>query len=403
MEREKPAPKAGRAVPTARVSALALAAVLAAGIVAGIAGGMAAAQDLRFFRIGTGTTGGTYFPIGGLIANAVSNPPGSRPCLRGGSCGVPGLIAVAQATSGSVENLQKLSEKAFESALSQADVAYWAYRGGGPYEEAPPQEELRAIANLYPETVHLVVRADSGIETVPDLKGKVVSVGEQGSGTLVEARLVLGAYGLDDGDVEARHFQPGPAGDRLAKGEIDAFFLVAGQPVGAVADVAARVPIRLVPLDGVAEALGGSLPSFLVETRIEAGTYEGVPETPTLAVGAQWIVRSDMDEETVYGLTRALWHPSTLRLLAGGHPRGAEIRPENAVSGLAVPLHPGAERYYREAGLLGGDGAAPAEEAPDARTGEDTGEMPAETPVDGEVGSRNGEIGNGDGEGVTVR
>lgn len=115
--------KAGGRLP----AALALAAMLAAA-----AAGAVLAQDLRFFRIGTGTTGGTYFPIGGLIANAVSNPPGARPCERGGSCGVPGLIAVAQSTSGSVENLEKLSAKAFESALSQADVAYWAYRGAGP-------------------------------------------------------------------------------------------------------------------------------------------------------------------------------------------------------------------------------------------------------------------------------
>jgi uncharacterized protein len=397
--------KAGRRLHAAPARmGLARVAFVCAAVLAAAVAGAALAQDLRFFRIGTGTTGGTYFPVGGLIANAVSNPPGSRPCDRGGSCGVPGLIAVAQATSGSVENLEKLSDQVFESALSQADVAYWAYRGEGPYEGMAPQEGLRAIANLYPETVHLVVRADSGIDSVDDLEGRIVSVGEEGSGTLIEARLVLDAYGLDEDDVETRSLRPGPAGDRLADGEIDAFFLVAGQPVGAVADVAARVPIRLLPLDGVAERLGGDLPPFLVEMKIEAGTYEGVPETPTLAVGAQWIVRSDVDEDIVHGLAQALWHPSTLRLLAAGHPRGSEIRPGKATEGLAVPLHPGAERYYREAGLLDGGGeerpAVPAgsipfpgipspEVLPGAGPGQGADDA-GEAPVDGEVGSRDG-------------
>jgi TRAP transporter TAXI family solute receptor len=347
-------------VPAARrllsglVSALAaagMAAGLAAGLTAGLTGA-ALAQDLRFFRIGTGTTGATYFPIGGLIANAISNPPGSRPCERGGSCGVPGLIAVAQATSGSVENLSLMAAGTLESAMSQADIAFWAHTGTGLYEGEPPMTGLRAIANLYPETVHLVVRADSGIDSVDDLAGRVVSLGDEGSGTLVEARAILGAYGLDEGDVEARYLRPGPAADRLAEGGIDAFFIVAGQPVPAVADVAARVPVRLVELAGP-EAGGRGLEfPFFVETEIAEGVYPGVPAARTLAVGAQWLVRADVDEELVHGITSALWHPSTRRLLAGGHPRGAEIVPGNALTGLAVPLHPGAERYYREAGLL---------------------------------------------------
>lgn len=332
-----------------------VAALVAIGLALGLAlGPMTAtplAQELRFFRIGTGTTGATYFPIGGLIANAISNPPGSRPCERGGSCGVPGLIAVAQATSGSVENLNLMAAGTLESAMSQADIAFWAHTGTGPYEGRPPMTGLRAIANLYPETVHLVVRADAGIDDVGDLAGKVVSLGDEGSGTLVEARAILAAHGLDESDVDARYLRPGPAADRLAEGGIDAFFIVAGQPVAAVTDAAARVPIRLVELAGPEAEDLLDFP-FFVETEIAAGVYPGVPATRTLAVGAQWLVREDVDEDLVYGITRALWHPSTQLLLAGGHPRGAEIVPGNALTGLAVPLHAGAERFYREAGLL---------------------------------------------------
>ena len=321
-------------------------------LVAGLAAGLAMAQEMRFFRIGTGTTGGTYFPIGGLIANAISNPPGSRPCNRGGSCGVPGLIAVAQATSGAVENIREMRLGSFESALSQADIAYWAHRGLGPYKGQAPFEELRAIANLYQEAIHLVVRADSGIESVEGLRGKRVSVGEEGSGTLVDAREVLTAYGLADKDYQAYHLKPGPAGDRLVEGEIDAFFIVGGYPVAAVSEAAARIPIRLLPLDGPeAEKLREGQP-FFTSLVIAENTYPDVPATPTLSVGAQWVVRSDLDEELIYGITRALWHPSTHQLLDAGHARGASIVLSNALTGLAVPLHPGAARYYREVGLI---------------------------------------------------
>ena len=106
------------------------------------------AQDVRFFRIGTGATSGTYFSIGGLIANVISNPPGSRACDRGGSCGVPGLIAVAQSTQGSVENVKAIIDGQLESALAQADVAYWAYHGTGMFREQGPSRGLRAIAHL---------------------------------------------------------------------------------------------------------------------------------------------------------------------------------------------------------------------------------------------------------------
>lgn len=310
------------------------------------------ADDIRFFRIGTGTTGGTYFPVGGMLANAISNPPGSRPCDRGGSCGVPGVIAVAQATQGSVENLKEMRTGTLESALSQADIAFWAREGTGPYKGQQPFEQLTTIANLYVETVHIVVRAESDIRSIADLKGKVVSIGEEGSGTLVEARVILEAYGIAEKDIEPRYLKPGPAGDRLVEGGIDAFFIVGGHPVAAVAEAAARTPIRLLSFDDEqGRNLKERLP-FFTESVIGEGVYEGVSETRTLGVGAQWLVRGDVPEDLVYGITRALWHPNTRRLLDSGHPKGPSIQLANALNGLAVPLHPGAARYYREAGVL---------------------------------------------------
>ncbi|WP_084536960.1 TAXI family TRAP transporter solute-binding subunit [Azospirillum halopraeferens] len=355
------APRSPLGHPTSRRRVLAGAAGLALLAALGRPGA-AAAQELRFFRIATGTTGGTYFPIGGLIANAISNPPGSRPCERGGSCGVPGLIAVAQATSGSVENIELLRTGGAEAALSQADVAFWAYTGTGIYEGRPPLDSLRSIGTLYTEAVHIVVRADSDIRTVADLRGKVVSVGEEGSGTLVDARVVLDAYGLGLGDLQPRHLKPGTAADRLARRDLDAFFIVGGFPVAAVTDVAARVPVRLLPVDGeVARRLLADQ-RFFIEGVIPADVYPGVPETPALSVGAEFVVRADRPEDLIHGVTRALWHDSTRRLLAEGHPKGSSLDPARAVANVSVPLHPGAERYYREAGLID---ATEAEDEPD--------------------------------------
>ncbi|OYD85975.1 TAXI family TRAP transporter solute-binding subunit [Azospirillum brasilense] len=331
-------------------------------VLAGVAGAAllgllprgAAAQDIRYFRIGTGTTSGTYFPIGGLIANAISNPPGSRPCDRGGSCGVPGLIAVAQATLGSVENIELLRSGAVEAGMSQADIAYWAYTGSGIFHGKAPFEGLRSIGMLYAEAIQLVVRADSDLHSVADLKGKAVSLGEEGSGVLVEARAILDAFGVKEAELRpSAYLKPGTAADRLAKKELDAFFMVGGFPVAAVTDVANREPIRLIPLDGEMADRLRIRQRFYMDQTIPADTYPGVPEIHTLGVGAELLVRADRDPGLIHGVTKALWHENTRRLLIEGHPKGRSFDATKAVANVSVPLHPGAERYYREVGLIG--------------------------------------------------
>ena len=192
----------------------------------------AAAQDITFFRIGTGGTAGTYFPIGGLIANAISNPPGSRTCADGGSCGVPGLVATAVASNGSVANVAGIASGSMQSGFVQSDVAYWAFNGTGIYEGRPKVDVLRAIANLYPESFHLVARKGAGIKSIKDLKGKRMSLDEPGSGTLVDARLILAAYGMTEKDIKAEYLKPQQSADKLKDGALDAFFSVAGWPRG---------------------------------------------------------------------------------------------------------------------------------------------------------------------------
>lgn len=311
------------------------------------------AQEMSFFRIATGGTAGTYFPIGGLIANAISNPPGSRPCEEGGSCGAPGLVATALASNGSVANINGIAGGSLESGFSQSDVAYWAYTGTGVFEGQPKVEGLRTIANLYPESIHIVARADSGIDSVADLKGKKVSLDEPGSGTLVDARLILAAYGITETDIEPEYLKPNQAADLMRDGNMDAFFFVGGFPAGAIAELATSRSIKLVPITGAeADAVTGEY-GFFSKNTVPGGTYEGVADdVQTLAVGAQWVVGASQPDDLVYEITKALWNENSRRLLDSGHVKGKEIRLETALEGIGVPLHPGAERYYREAGLV---------------------------------------------------
>lgn len=313
---------------------------------------LATAQEMQFFRIGTGGVSGTYYPIAGLIADIISNPPGARPCHRGGSCGVPGLVAIAQSTNGSVANVEAIASGALESAFTQSDVAYWAYTGTGIYEGQDKVDNLRAIASLYPESIHFVARKGAGIESIKDLAGKRVSLDEPGSGTLVDARIILDAYGLSEDDLEAEYVKPGPAMAEMRDDQLDAFVIVAGYPTASVAELCASAGCELIPIDGPeVEALLEEY-QFFAKDVIPAGTYEGVPATPTLSVGAQWVVGAEVDEELVYGITKALWHDNARKLLDDGHAKGQAIRLENALDGIGIPLHPGAERYYREVDLL---------------------------------------------------
>lgn len=309
--------------------------------------------DLKFFRIGTGATSGTYFPLGGMMASALSNPPGARECARGGSCGVPGVIVVAQATQGSVENVESVHNGLLESALCQADVSAWAYGGTNQFERRGAMDDIRSLANLYSESLHVVVAADSAIRTIKDLKGKRVCMGEPESGTLVDARLALGTGGLTEKDVKPFFIKLSTASEQLRLGQLDAFFQIGGYPVSAIMELAEVFPVRLVPIpvDAI-ERLRKRVGFFAVD-HIPANLYPGVgEETPTIGIGAQWITSSRVDDEFAYQLVKSLWHPNSQHLMASGHPIGKRIAFAHALDGLGAPLHPGAERFYREMGLI---------------------------------------------------
>jgi uncharacterized protein len=311
-----------------------------------------AQQDITFFRILTGGTVGTYFPIGGLIANAISNPPGSRPCAEGGSCGVPGLVATSVASNGSVANVAAIAAGTAQSGFVQSDIAYWAYNGTGIYNGRPKIDALRAIANLYPESVQLVVRKGAGIKSVRDLAGKKISIDEPGSGTLVDARLILQAFGMTEKDLQAQYLPAQRVADSLKDGTVDGFFSVSGWPQSAVADLAATVGIELVPIEGPEVDKLVSQFSFFSAEEIPDYAYRGVAGVKTVSVHALWTTSAKQSDELIYKVTAALWNPATRRLLDSGHAKGREIRLETATQGLGIPLHPGAEKFYKEKGLV---------------------------------------------------
>ncbi len=332
------------------------------GVVALVAGLVASprAQEIKFFRLGTGSISGVYFPVGGLIASAISHPPGPSRCGEGGSCGVPGMVAVAQASRGSLSNIRDIRAGRLEAALVQSDIAYLAVKGKAPFSGKKAVPGLRAIASLYPEAVHVVVRRKSPIKTIGDLRGRRISLDLKGSGTRSIARLVLKRYGIGSKDVRRLNSQVGPGVDRLKSGRIDAFFFVGGYPAPVISQLAKTVPLRLLPIEGNRAAAIRKANPFLASVTVPASVYGRMAATPTLAVGALLVVSDTVRQDVVYGVTRALWHPSTRQILDQAPRAARRMRVENALTGVAIPLHTGAVRYYREKKMLGSGGSKPA-------------------------------------------
>jgi TRAP transporter TAXI family solute receptor len=316
---------------------------------------LAGEEGLQFLRIATGSAASTAFPVGMAIASAISSPPGSRPCDKGGSCGVPGLVAVAQTSDGSVANVAAVAGGLMDSALAQSDIVYGAVNGEGLYFRRAKLPNLRVIANLYPDSVHLVVRKGSGIAKVTDLVGKRVSLDRPGSGTRLNAELILTSFGVRLNQLEVVEIDPGQAFDLFQQNELDAFFVIGGYPIAAVADLAALGLADLVPLAGRPAEQALRRHRFYSHDTIPAGTYKGIGATQTLSLGAQWVIDERVDEELVYQITRALWHKRNRLTLDSGHEKARLIQLGTALEGVSTPLHAGAARYYREVGVLTGE------------------------------------------------
>tara|TARA_R110000787_G_scaffold211281_3_gene321085 strand:- start:25122 stop:26117 length:996 start_codon:yes stop_codon:yes gene_type:complete len=312
-------------------------------------GSMAQAQEMKFWRIGTGSAGGTYFPIGGLIANAISNPPGARPCDKGGSCGVPGLVAIAVSTNASVANVNAIQAGQLDAGLAGAQTVVQSYNGEGKFV-GNKKDKIRVIGNLYPEDMHLVTPKGETLKSLKDLEGKDVGIAQAGSGTQVSVKMILDHYKITVNAAELNNTQ---SSQRIADGQLDAYFYAMGTPSSALVQLGSTKGFELYKFSAAEQKEINSIIPFYVESLIPAGTYEHLNyDVPTVAVNGQLVTSVDQPDDLVYEITKALWSDSTRKLLDNGHAKGKVIRKETALKGVLIPVHPGAERYYKEEGMM---------------------------------------------------
>ncbi len=331
---------------------------LAAAVAVTMLGGAAAqvqAQEMKFFRIGTGSAGGTYFPIGGIIANAISNPPGSRPCDKGGTCGVPGLVAIAQSTNASAHNVTAINAGQMEGGLTGAATLFFAYHGVGKFE-GKQKPKLRIIANLFPEDLHLVLPKGKSLASLKELEGKRVGIAQAGSGTQIAVELMLAEQGITRDNIDEAELNNSQSAERIADGQLDAYFYAAGTPVAAMIQLDNTKGMELYSFSDAEITASNKAVPYYVPSKITAGTYAGVGyDVNTLAVNGILVTSSDIPEDLIYEITKALWSKTTRKLLDNGHAKGKVITLDTALmglDGLDVPLHPGAEKFYKEAGLI---------------------------------------------------
>jgi len=294
--------------------------------------------EKQFVAIATGGTGGTYYPLGGSLAQLLSNY-------------VEGLIVTAQTGNASRANCNLISRGQIETAFSQANVTYWSYTGTGIYKNEPVITNLRGIASLYPETIHIIATKASGIKNIEDLKGKSVGVGAPNSGTAADAEIILKAHGLTFNDVKVDFIDFNEVAQRLVDGQIDAGFTTAGYPTSSIIDIATKRDMVLIPIrEEKIKELVEAVP-YYGATVIPAGIYKGIDEpVPALATPALWICDARLEPTLVYKMTKALWeHRDVLEKV---HSQGKNITLDTALSGMGIPLHPGAELYYKEIGLI---------------------------------------------------
>lgn len=282
----------------------------------------------------TGGTGGTYYPLGGQLASIITEKTD--------------MEVTASASNASADNIADLAAGDADLAFTQTDVMSNAVEGVNSFE-GNPVDNVLAIGSLYPETIQIVTSANSGITSVEDLAGKSVSVGAPGSGTYVNAEQILEIHGLSMDDINAQNLSFDESTSGIQDGNIDAAFITAGTPTGSVEGLAATTDIAIVPIaEDKIDALIEAYPYYAKDT-IPAGTYSGVDsEITTVAVLAMLAVSDSLSEDEVYEITKAIYD-NTSEIT---HGKGALISKESALDGIGIDFHPGAEKYFKEEGIL---------------------------------------------------
>ena len=289
--------------------------------------------ETTFINIATGGTAGTYYPLGGAMAEILNK-------------NVANVNATAESTGASVANINLLKEGNVQLAFIQNDITFYADKGEEMFTDQKVAG-LKALATIYPETCQLITLKKNNINSVADLKGKKVAVGAAGSGVEANARQIMAAEGITYDDINEQYLSFAEAANGLKDGNIDAGFITAGFPTAAIQDLSAQHDVVLIPVgDDIADKLIADYP-FYTKIVIPAGTYSKQAEDiQTLAVKAMLVVTDEMDEQLAYDITKAIY--TNLDALKAAHSVGNLIVPETAQDGLSVPLHPGAEKYFNE-------------------------------------------------------
>ena len=279
----------------------------------------------------TGGEQGVYFPLGGAMARIITD-------------NVENVTATGVSSGASVVNSNDIHDGKAEIALVQNDIAFYAHEGSQMFTDKT--DNFYGIATLYPEVVQIVTSANSGITTVEDLKGKRVAVGDQGSGAEANARQILEIHGITYDDITAEYMAFGDAANEIQNGNIDAAFITAGTPTGAIEALKTTTDIEIVSIsaDKISE-LSEKYP-YYTSFNIPASVYGASKDATTVAVQAMIIVSKDLSDDQVYEMTKALFE--NLDVLAGTHARGADVTLETALDGMSIEVHPGAQRYYDE-------------------------------------------------------
>lgn len=287
-------------------------------------------------KLATGGTSGTYYPYGGALAQVISAK-------------VPDMQFDVQSTGASAANIRLVAGGEADLAIVQNDVMSYAYTGTETFD-GDKVDGFSTVATLYAEVCQIVADPGAGITSVADLKGKRVSVGDAGSGVEANAKQILAAYGLSFEDITVQNLSFGDSASAMKDKKIDAFFVTAGPPTTAVMELSSTNEIALIPIDqDKIDQLIASYPFYTAYT-IGKDVYGTAQDVPTLAVKATLIANPKMSEDSVYQLTKALFEGKDQ--IAAAHAKGAELDVNEAIKGASVPFHPGAEKYFREVGVL---------------------------------------------------
>ena len=316
----------------------------------------AIAEDY-ILRMGTGSLSGTSYAVGKTIAATISKPQedAELSCDKGGTCGVPGLLVIVQTSEGSAQNLAGLQNATIDMALTQSDLAYWAFRGEELYSQREPFVNIRAIGYLYPKLLHVITNRDSPIKRLSDLRGRRVSLGAFQSGTVVNARQVLQSFGAKETDLEAYFMSTDSAIDGLLSGQLDALFLMSGAPTPSIEFLQSEMQIRLLSLHQNTVNSLLNVNAYFAPNTIPAGTYIGIPDVSTVSIGILLLVGAHLENDMVHDMTRALWHKSNRRFLSAGPEKSAIFTAEKAIRNVPIPFHDGALKYYQDRALLPSD------------------------------------------------